>query len=632
MSAPRRLRLDESSGRIAIEFPYDRSLIDVVREIPGRRWDPDRKLWTAPLEVAAEVVRVLGARGFVVDASLAERLDRNPAPARPAADREPSGPARNELEAADPWPAELGYEPLAENELPPLELLEGDWQPPPSLTDPGPPEQPSAATLASASAPAPASNEEVVPADQAHLSVSELNQQVRLALRRRFPRAIWVVGQVSGWDRNAHKQHVFFELTEKDTEGEQEVARVTTVLFGGMRSRVLRRLAEGGEELGIQDGVQVRLLVKVDLYGRSGSYQVVVEDIDPAYTLGVLALNREKVLKELEKRGLATKNRDLPPPPLPLRVALISSWGSDAANDVIAELRRSGYAFKVAVYDAFMQGPRLEASVGAALSRVAACNAEYDICLICRGGGSRTDLAWFDNLAVALAVAELPLKVIVGIGHHRDLGALDLIAYSEKTPTAAADFLVTTLASREAELEERAAVLERLVRGGLKSGRLDLSHRGVRFRRAALLATHRAAELLGAGEQRLTQAGRHSLTRVGSHLNEARATLVFLARGSLRNQWLELQGRRDRLIERGRAQLRLEQERLTAKDRQILAHDPRRLLRRGFAIVRNAVDGHMITGIQQTQVGADIRVELRDGLIDARVESVEEKEDEQPQD
>ena len=246
------------------------------------------------------------------------------------------------------------------------------------------------------------------------------------------------------------------------------------------------------------------------------------------------------------------------------------------------------------------------------------------MCLICRGGGSRTDLAWFDNLSVAIAVAQLPLKVVVGIGHHRDLSALDFIAHSEKTPTAAGGHLVATLAARETELEDAAGDLIRLATERFRSARLDLSHAGTRYRRAAVASTRLAAQVLSAAQGRLAQAARHAVARSDATLAESAATVSFLARGSLREEKRALGRLSPQLAERSRRALGLEKERLIASGREIGAQDPRRLLARGFAILRRGDDRHVITGVGGTEAGERISIELRDGGLDALVEAVRE--------
>jgi len=270
-----------------------------------------------------------------------------------------------------------------------------------------------------------------------HLTVSQLNLQVREAVLKAFPVPLWVVGEVSGFNRNAHKKWVGFQLVERNSAGEI-VAQVEAVLSPDDRQSLEAKLQREGAPFRLEDEIQVRLLVTVDLRADWGRYQVAVRDIDVAYTLGEVARRREEILRKLTAEGVIERNRSLPLPDLPLRVGVVTSLGSDAYHDVLRTFRESGYAFAVTVHGARVQGPSTEASVLNALDWFRDRAGEFDLVLICRGGGSRTDLAWFDSEALGRAVALFPLPVVVGIGHEEDRCVLDEVGWRQKTPTAAA--------------------------------------------------------------------------------------------------------------------------------------------------------------------------------------------------
>ena len=118
-------------------------------------------------------------------------------------------------------------------------------------------------------------------------------------------------------------------------------------------------------------------------------------------------------------------------------------------------------AFQIALYPVTVQGARLESEVGRALEYFAHHADAFDVIAIVRGGGARSDLAWFDNLAVARQVAKHPLKILIGIGHERDRSVLDEIAQSAKTPTAVAELLIARVGAMEEWVNGSA---ERLVR------------------------------------------------------------------------------------------------------------------------------------------------------------------------
>src|SRR5262249_11433883 len=269
-----------------------------------------------------------------------------------------------------------------------------------------------------------------------------------------------------------------------EAEGGSIRSTVTAVLFERTRREVERTLAQSEAPFELKDGIEVRLQVRVDLYEARGSYQLVVEAIDPVHTLGKLAQNRAAVLAELEKRGLREKNRDLPWPEVPLRVGLITSAGSDAYNDFVNELARSRFAFELTVVDARMQGAGLERGLVRAIERLGARANEFDVLAIVRGGGARTDLLWFDNLAVALAVASCPIKVVSGIGHQRDVSVVDLIAHPEKTPTAAAAVIVARVQGFATRLQASVAQLADRVARALEDEGERLAAAGEEFERA----------------------------------------------------------------------------------------------------------------------------------------------------
>jgi len=289
-----------------------------------------------------------------------------------------------------------------------------------------------------------------------HLTVSQLNLQVRDAVLKAFPSPLWVVGEVSGFNRNAHKKWVSFQLVERQPGGEV-LAQVEAVLSPEDRQRLEAKLQREGAPFRLEDEVQVRVLVTVDLHTEWGRYQLAVRDIDLAYTLGEVARRREEIVRRLTAEGLIDRNRALPFPELPLRIGLVTSLGSDAEHDVLRTLQESGFSFQVVVHGARVQGPSTEASVLNALDWFRDRAHEFDAVLICRGGGSRTDLAWFDSEALGRAVATFPLPVVVGIGHEEDRSVLDEVGWRQKTPTAAAQFVVERVRQALSRVEEAAA-------------------------------------------------------------------------------------------------------------------------------------------------------------------------------
>jgi len=543
----RRIELDPENRRLVLTFPYHPRLVEVVRGLPERRFDPESKTWSVPCDHAAEVVALLQDHGFV---------------------RAP------EVE----------------------ELLGG----------------------AAGAVGGPALDEDAPPT----LRISQINARVRGAIAAAFPEAFWVVGEIAGYERNQHKRHVYFELVEKEEGAEKPRARVTAVLFEKVQPRIRRKLEKAEEPFVLRDGIEVRFLVRADLYEPSGSYQLILEDVDPVHTLGKLALARQKILKVLTERGLRDRNRSRPLPDLPLTVAVITSWGSDAYNDLLKELEQSGYAFALTVYDARMQGRELKGTVAAGLNYFARRAADHDVLVLARGGGSRTDLVWFDDLDLAVAVAEHPLKVVCGIGHERDRGVLDCITTSVKTPTAAAQLLVKQVAGAEEGLDVR---MERVVLGA----RQRCLEEAERLRRLGLRICTTTTMRIQAARQAVDHRARLVVQAVQAGLRAARIAVVGrtdrlrTAAGVATRMSAARVEAMLRVLHPDRMALLMHRARrhVEALESRLRALDPVRVLKRGFAVVRDP-KGRIVTSIGGLQPDDTIDVELRDGRAGARVEEV----------
>jgi exodeoxyribonuclease VII large subunit len=214
------------------------------------------------------------------------------------------------------------------------------------------------------------------------------------------------------------------------------------------------------------------------------------------------------------------------------------------------------------------------------------------VILICRGGGSRTDLAWFDTEPLGRAVATFPIPVVSGIGHEQDVSVLDHVARRAKTPTAAAAYLVEAVREAERRIDELlAAVLDET------RSLLDTESRNRRD----------AARRLASASTRRVEVARASLQAAARQLGQ----------GARRD--LETETRRVRDAARGvgpraaRA-LALAGERSAARARRLHLVDPRRVVERGYAILR-APDGRVVVDAAQASAGTRVRAELRVGRL-----------------
>ena len=420
-------------------------------------------------------------------------------------------------------------------------------------------------------------------------SVSGLATAIGQTIQQAFPSEVWVRGEIIGYS-TAASGHIYFNLIEPGTGSDRRGARMRVALFKGRQRLVNRDLAAAGG-LALSDGIEVRIRAELEYYAGSGQVQLIMSGVDPHFTLGMLAADRERTLAELSASGLLRRNAVVPLASVPLRVGLITAAGSAAHADFVHELASSGYAFEVLLCDARVQGITADTDLVAALQTLG--HADVDAIALVRGGGDRTDLLAFDVASVARAIALCPLPVFCGIGHETDTSVADQVAHTAaKTPTACAAALV----ARVAEFEDR-----------LHRARFDLdstarSHTGFAAHRLAaarsnlgLLATRRLAgprARLGEARLRLGHRSQHHCRAAADQLAGARRALqrsrVHAPRGlaSLRDQQARLERASARHLAAANARLR-------AAAALVAAVAPERTLARGFSITR-APDGSIV--------------------------------------
>lgn len=281
------------------------------------------------------------------------------------------------------------------------------------------------------------------------LSLTELQHIIRDSLYIALPDVYWVIAEISEIKEN-YSGHCYVELIEKHPDEKNVRARIKGIIWNN-RYRFLKALFENiaGETLQIGHKILIKTKIEYhELYGMS----LIITDIDPAFTIGDMALRRQLVIKQLEDEGVSTMNKELEFPTLPRRIAIISSKNAAGYADFMHQLNANsfGYSFNTALFETPMQGSDTEKGVINALDKIASHADIFDVTVIIRGGGSQTDLSWFDNYNIAYYITQFPLPVITGIGHEKDYSVADLVANrSLKTPTAVADMLIEEMADAE---------------------------------------------------------------------------------------------------------------------------------------------------------------------------------------
>ena len=390
------------------------------------------------------------------------------------------------------------------------------------------------------------------PEPAAPLSLGALLTQVRAALHHRFPDSYWVVAEVAEMTRPRQAGgHCYLTLTEPAAGAEALgfVAQARATLWGSRYQQLAPAFAEAtGQEL--QPGLRLLLRVKVTFHEQYG-FSLDVLALDPSYTVGELARQRLATLRKLQEKDLLERQQELALPLAPQRLAVISSPTAAGFQDFVRQLEEAPYDFALTLFPALMQGEGAPASIRAALAAIRPRRGQFEVVVLIRGGGAKTDLLAFDEYGLAAAVASFPLPVLTGIGHERDEAVVDLVAYRAlKTPTAVAAFLVERLARLESLILDLAERVADRSRQHLARHQQQLTRRADQLREAAHQQLRRAQTTLDQRSRQATQAPRQHLRQLSQHLESFRYTLPRAARRALGHEEQRLRQRSRTVLRR----------------------------------------------------------------------------------
>lgn len=404
------------------------------------------------------------------------------------------------------------------------------------------------------------------------ISLSELTGQIQAVIRQNFSNTIWVRAEISELRENGG--HCYLELIEKESDSDHIIAKVRANIWSGTY-RMLKPYFESSTGESFRAGMTVLVSVVVEFNGLYG-FSLNIRDIDPVFTIGELAARRMEIIRQLEAEGIADMNKELSFPVLPQRLAIISSETAAGYGDFCDQLNANSrnYAFYPKLFPAIMQGMQAELSIIQALEKIYDHIDLFDVVVIIRGGGATTDLSCFDSYNLALNCAQFPLPIIAGIGHQRDVSILDMVAHtSVKTPTAAAEFLISNLDEAEDMINEFAHQLSNFASKATKNEERRLEMTRLRIKQAARTGFLKETNLL--------------------------STYLFKIKNYAQNRMVH------------------ESSRLNLIQTKIETHSPKFLTERGYTIT--TMNGKRLTSTQEIKTGDKITTHLPDGNFNSKI-------------
>lgn len=428
------------------------------------------------------------------------------------------------------------------------------------------------------------------------ITLQEFNNRIKRLLADPSVMNCWVVAETTDVRIN---QHCYLQLLEKNPKTGATVAKIKAIIWGSQFRFLNARFKQvTGRDIGNDMKIMVCLSVN---YSPQYGLTVVINDINPEFTLGDMERQRQEILNRLTQEGIIGQNKTVPVPPVLQRIAIVSAAGAAGYGDFMKQLtdNKYGVCFYPCLFQATMQGVKTVPTVLAALDKVEQSQHLFDCVVIIRGGGGTEELNSFDNYDLARRVATFPLPVIVGIGHERDITVLDYVAgIRVKTPTAAAEHIILQAANALAHIG-------------------DLSNQVVSIARDYIA---RAKEQLSYYAGNLPIMAQRIIDTNTLRLQNFIQNIPLHVQRRIEGENAQLARQKD-AIKNAVAQVKMKETmRLEALGDKIELLSPRKVMARGYTLT--TCEGKIMTDAAQLEAGKLVTIHFRDGKVVAGTQSV----------
>ena len=428
------------------------------------------------------------------------------------------------------------------------------------------------------------------------ITLQEFNNRIKRLLADPSVMNCWVVAETTDVRIN---QHCYLQLLEKNPKTGATVAKIKAIIWGN-QFRFLN--AQFKQVTGRDIGNDMKIMVCLSVnYSPQYGLTVVINDINPEFTLGDMERQRQEILNRLTQEGIIGQNKTVPVPPVLQRIAIVSAAGAAGYGDFMKQLtdNKYGVCFYPCLFQATMQGVKTVPTVLAALDKVEQNQHLFDCVVIIRGGGGTEELNSFDNYDLARRVATFPLPVIVGIGHERDITVLDYVAgIRVKTPTAAAEHIILQAANALAHIG-------------------DLSNQVVSIARDYIA---RAKEQLSYYAGNLPIMAQRIIDTNTLRLQNFIQNIPLHVQRRIEGENAQLARQKD-AIKNAVAQVKMKETmRLEALGDKIELLSPRKVMARGYTLT--TCEGKIMTDAAQLEACKLVTIHFRDGKVVAGTQSV----------
>ncbi len=448
-------------------------------------------------------------------------------------------------------------------------------------------------------------------------SLLEISSGISRAVSRAFPDYYWVKAEITKLNFYPKSGHCYPDLVEKHNGLVK--AQIRANIWAGNYAKINQKFKTvTGEPL--KDGLKILFLAKVNYHEHYG-LALNILDVEPSFTLGEMAREKQFTVEQLKKEGLFEENKKRLLSLVPKRVAVVSVETSKGYSDFKNVLENNAwhYLFSLTLFPALLQGDGAVRSIGEQLNTIAARRNEFDVVTIIRGGGGDVGLNAYDNYHLAKAVSLCPLPVITGIGHSTNLTVVQMVAFANKiTPTEAGHFLIQQFHNFAGRLENAEG---KTIRYATEILTVEKQHFMQSVKMFAVhtrnLFSHHKTQwvyLMKRLEQSvpgLLVKTNEQLTSVASHLKYQPVQKIHREGQKLKNIQKLMSVHVEQSVRKADSRLRLSESKISLLK-------PENILKKGYSI--STVDGKILRSADMVKSGQRLKTKLYKGEIESVIE------------
>jgi len=450
------------------------------------------------------------------------------------------------------------------------------------------------------------------------ISLSHLMTSVQRVLRTEFSGAVWVKAEIA--NLNERRGHWYFELTETNEQG-QPIATCRAMIWQRQANAILTQFKQAtGSDL--SSGQKILLLAEVTFHEKFG-FSLVIQDIDPAFTLGELEANLNQIRQQLIKEKIYELNKQLPPPLDFFRVAVIAPPAAAGLGDFRADadqLQALGLCEFNYFYSAF-QGEQVESEMESAFHAFNAMNKAkpFDALVIIRGGGAKLDLNPLNNYLIAKQICEANIPVLTGIGHERDHTILDEVSNScFDTPSKVIAGVRHTIFSRAQTAQNYWQQIEKLSQQYIQQQHHALAQLEQYIQKQATQSVHLWREKCLPLHYAIQQKSQQRISQEKQLITQQMQKIHTFMQRDLAIKKQEIKQYHEVVQQKPKVLIAQAKVQLEQTYRFIFSSGPQSQLNRGF-VMSQTETGEMIKTAQQAQQQNQITLKFCDGDIQTKV-------------